>query len=167
MSGVLFILDKFKSQSYLSCIFNFSMWGGPSNPKGGYLFPTHYFDGSAIHDGDFSDRHYPNNKTSSIWYPYTLEMYSEEEYFSMVPPSMSCSSILLPANDDVFRNTGTGETGANSRPVVCKGTSYYMSETPTKRMHIFKMKIDLNLKHDILVLNLIYRKTVLARICFR
>ena len=96
------------------------MWGGPFNPKGGYSLPTHYFDGTAIHDEDFSDRHYPNNLTTTS-YGSTRDRYSEEDIFMMVPPSMACSSFVLPANDVVFDNLGNGDSGDNYRSVVCKG----------------------------------------------
>ena len=103
------------------------MWSGPNSPRGAYSFPTHYFDGTSIYDEDFHNRHYPNNRTGYHWYPYTKETSSEEDLFKMVPPSMSCSSTMLPANDDVFRNTGSSEDGDLTRSVVCKGKYYLLN----------------------------------------
>ena len=105
---------------------NYSIWGGPQNPRGSYSFPTHYFDGTGIEDSDFSENPYPNNGTSNK--AATRMRYSEVEYYTMTPPSLGCSSLILPANMDVWRHHGTGEDGSNSRPVVCKGT--YKSGLP-------------------------------------
>ena len=105
---------------------NYSIWGGPQNPRGSYSFPTHYFDGTGIEDSDFSENPYPNNGTSNK--AATRLRYSEVEYYTMTPPSLGCSSLILPANMDVWRHHGTGEDGSNSRPVVCKGT--YKSGLP-------------------------------------
>ena len=97
------------------------MWGGPQNPRGSYFFPTHYFDGTAIHDEDFSELTYPNQWSSTSYSSTSRHLYGEEDYFTMTPSSLSCSSIILPANDDVWRHTGYGENEDIERPVVCKG----------------------------------------------
>lgn len=98
------------------------MWGGPQTPRGGYSFPTHYYDGTAVHDEDFSELTYPNNRDSTSYNYASIHLLGEEDYFKMTPPSMACSSIILPANDGVWRHTGWGETGDLERPVVCEGT---------------------------------------------
>ena len=98
-----------------------SIWSGPNNPRGSYSFPTHYSDGTSIYDEDFSENPYPNNGTSSK--SETRLWYSEKSYFTMVRPSMACSSTVLPENINVWRHTDKGEHGSNSRSVVCKGNN--------------------------------------------
>ena len=93
-----------------------SIWGGISNSRGNYNFPSHYTDGTVILQNDFSDKAYPNHETL-----YVRWIFGELEYYKMEPPSLSCPSIKLPENNFVFKHVGTDETGAVLRPVVCKG----------------------------------------------
>ena len=140
------------------------MWGGPQNPRGSYSFPTHYFDGTAIHDEDFSELTYPNNQSSTSYSSTSRHLYGAKEYFIMTPSSMSCSSTILPANYYVWRHTGYGENANAERPVVCKGTEikHFRKKCPQLNWPIFRY-IDFQY-HERFCL---HRQTMHSGLCFR
>ena len=84
--------------------------------------PSHYLDGTAIHAEDFPTTPYPNPTSASTSVAAYRLMWSEIDYYKMTPPSMSCTSTILPANNIVWRKTGqTTSYTSVARPVVCKG----------------------------------------------
>ena len=108
-----------ETNSYLLLFIN-SIWGGLSNSRGNYNFPSHYTDGTVILQNDFFDNAYPNHENHNVRW-----IFGELEFYKLDPPSLSCPSFKLPENNFVFKHVGTDETGAVLRPVVCKGKHYH------------------------------------------
>ena len=92
------------------------MWAGPHNPTGSYAIPTHYGDGTAVYADDLSTDEWPDNGGwPARW------IYGEVDYFKMVPPSLSCMTLNLPANKNVKSHDSLSFSKSEERPVVCEG----------------------------------------------
>ena len=96
------------------------MWAGPYNPTGSYKFPSHYGDGTPIHDTDFSNDDWPDDGDGGQRW-----IYGELEINNMVSPSMSCMGLKLPSNNNVRRVLSIYYKSQTwkwkDKPVVCEG----------------------------------------------
>ena len=94
------------------------MWAGPYNPTGSYKFPSHYGDGTPIHDTDFTNDDWPDTgDAGQRW------IYGELEINEMVPPSMSCMSAKLTSNNNIRSVLSVWYKSRTwkDKPVVCEG----------------------------------------------
>ena len=93
------------------------MWAGPYNPMGSYNFPTHYGDGTAVYEDDFSTDEWPE-PDHNYGERY---IYGELDLNKMVPPSVSCMAAKLPPNNVIKAISTDFISRTTLRPIVCNG----------------------------------------------